>query len=216
MKQPELWTPDQEWKGQDAVIIGGGPSLKGFDFSVLAGKNVIGCNDAFNLGSEIVKFCIFGDHSWWQKNKWKLEKFQGRVVTCCPTVMPYLVPGLLKMEQRVHGLHSGSTLGWNYSTGAAAINLAVSLGAKRIYLLGYDLKRSPTDSSHWHDWNPRTRIHDSSFERFQRGFKEVRGGLNGTQVYNVTDGSSLLETFPRIDFALFKKHLEPAPKKGSK
>ena len=198
----DLWTPTREWEGQDAYLIGGGPSLTGFDFSRLAGSNVIGCNDAFHLGAEIVTFCIFGDPSWWQKVKWELEKFEGRVVTNAPTILPYKVPGLLKMLRERDGIHSGSTLGWNYSTGAAAINLATSLGAHRIFLLGYDLGNAGS-KSHWHAHNGKV-TQDYAFKRFMRGFDMVKQHLpEGVEVLNVTDGTTKLEAFPKINFEVF-------------
>jgi len=69
------WTPSVIWKGQDAFIIGGGSSLQGFEFSKLVGKNVIGCNDAFRLGVEIVPWCLFGDSSFWRTHHLMLEEY---------------------------------------------------------------------------------------------------------------------------------------------
>lgn len=204
---PELWTPTQEWKDQDAFLIGGGPSLAGFDFESLAGNNVIGCNDAFHLGDRIVSICAFGDASWWQKNKFKLEKFKNPIVTNCPGVMPFKVPGLRKMKRVRDGLHSGSSLGWNYSTGAMVINLAISLGATRIFLLGYDCQKAG-NQHHWHNYNQK-HIHDSSYRRFIGGFKTLSKALPpGIEVLNVTGGASVLGAFPTISFEMFQTVLE--------
>lgn len=202
-----LWTPPPEWKGQDAFLIGGGASLAGFDFNSLAGRNVIGCNDAFHLGAHIISICAFGDHGWWQRNKFKLEHFKNRVVTNCPTVMPFKIPYLLKMQRVRDGLHSGSKLGWNYSTGAMVINLAVSLGAQRIFLLGYDCQNIGK-AHHWHNHNQK-QIHDSSYRRFIQGFETVKRGVPaGVEVLNVTDGASALRCFPTISFASFQTVLD--------
>ena len=197
-----IWTPDREWEGQDAFLIGGGPSLSEFDFFLLKGLNTIGCNDAFRLGSEIVKICIFGDGGWWHRNKWSLDKYQGRVVTNSPTLMMFEVPGLLKMTRQKEGLGTSSALAWNFSTGAMAINLAVSLGAARIFLLGYDVSNK-NSKSHWHAHNPNP-IKDASFARFLNGFKKVRECLpKNAQVLNVTDGGSALRVFPTMTFEAF-------------
>lgn len=202
-----LWTPNShEWQGQDAHLIGGGPSLKGFDFSRLKGRNVIGCNDAMHLGAEIVSYVIFGDSGWWQRNRFELERYRGKVVSVAPSLLEYNLPNIFKMRRERDGVHMGSTLGWNYSTGAAAINLAISLGATRIFLLGYDLGKQAR-TTHWHIYNQKD-IVESVFERFLRGFACVRQHLPpGVEVINVTDGSSRLLCFPRISFEEYRRNL---------
>ena len=206
----ELWTPTREWEGGSAYLIGGGPSLKDFDFSLLIGKNVIGCNDAWHLGAHIVSICLFGDPSWWHRNKWKLKDFKGRLVTNAPGVLPFEIPNLLKMNRLRDGIHNGSTLGWNYSTGAAAINLAISLGATQVFLLGYDLGNR-VNVSHWHTHSPTTTIQEYAFQRFLRGFYCVKRSLPpSVQVFNVTDGSSRLDCFDKISFEHFRELLTSA------
>ena len=63
-----FWTPEPFWEGQDVFIYGGGTSLKSFDPSILIDENVIGCNDAYTLGSEICDICVFGDFKWYNKH----------------------------------------------------------------------------------------------------------------------------------------------------
>lgn len=204
-----LWTPEPEWEGQEAIIIGGGPSLAGFDFSCLQGHRIIGCNDAFRLGPDIVDICIFGDESWWQKNKFELEQFSGRKVTCAPALMNLNCDELLQMNRLRDGIQHGCTLGWNYSTGAAAVNLAFSLGANTIYLLGFDMGRGDQGKTHWHSHTFRT-IHDSSIARHIRGFHTLAQSLKRfpqVKVWNVTDGSSKLPVFDRLTFAQFLSRL---------
>ena len=38
-----------QWTGHPCFIIGGGPSLKGFDFNLLEGRKTIGINRAFEF-----------------------------------------------------------------------------------------------------------------------------------------------------------------------
>jgi len=195
----EYWAPEREWEGQDAFLIGGGPSLKGFDFTQLQGLHTIGCNDAIHLGPEIVEVLLFGDRMWWERNKHLIKDFPNRVVTDCPFLLRYNFPRILKMSRERDGLHSGSTLGWNFSTGASAINLALSFGAKRIFLLGYDLS-SKGKESHWHSYNTKV-IREDSFQGFIRGFERVKKNLpEDVRIFNVTDGSSRLECFVKASF----------------
>lgn len=207
--QLDLWTPTREWDGEDAFLVGGGPSLAGFDFSLLRPLNVLGCNDAFHLGAGVVDFCVFGDAGWWNRNKWTLEKnFAGRTVTNAPSLIHLKIPNVLRMRRVRDGIHSGDTLGWNYSTGALAINLAISLGARRIFLLGYDLCNRD-GASHWHVHGKATQQY--AFDRFRRGFDMVKASLPaGVQVFNVTDGGSKLTAFPMFSFEALAGLINPA------
>ena len=200
------WSPKPEWKDQDAILIGGGASLRKFDFSVLKGKNVIGCNDAFRLGKDIVSYCLFGDPSFFEKNREELATFGNPVVTCAPSILNKPIPWLLQMRRIRDGLHEGNIVGWNYSTGATATNLALSLGARRIMLLGYDLGLQPNGRSHWHDAHP-VPPREEAYRRFMRGFHSVAASLKRypeVQVFNVTDGSSNLKLFPTMSFLVFQ------------
>lgn len=189
----------REWEGQDAFLIGGGTSLKGFDFSKLAGKHVIGINEAFKLGPEIVELCYFGDGPWFARKKWELEKFGNPVVTNSPTLKTIRADWFIWCNRVNRGLSTDiNTLGWNGSSGASAINLALNLGAARVFLLGFDLKTAPDRSTHWHD-HYKNRTPESSFLQFLNGFKLVARDLPEkfpkVKVYNVQDDPN-----PRLSF----------------
>jgi len=205
-------TLEREWLDEDVYCVGGGPSLKGFDFSLLKDKRVIGCNDAYHLGGDIIKILVFGDAGWWHRNRMNLETFTGRVATNAPSMKEFQVPGMLKFKRERDGYHKGDTLGWNYSTGALAINLAVNLGARRVLLLGYDLANHD-GQSHWHHLNSKT-TQDASFARFLRGFHMLQRHLPvGVDVANVTDGTSKLKCFREMTFNELHQHLARAPLK---
>lgn len=105
------------------------------------------------------------------------------------------------MNRQRDGLATGNALAWNYSTGAMAINLAISFGANPIYLLGYDLQPIQ-GQTHWHKL--RTTV-TASFQRFQKGFLSLATAVKkqrpDVQIVNVTDGSSALNVFERKTFA---------------
>ena len=198
-----FWIPSPEsWKGQDAFLIGGGSSLLHFDFASLRGKNVIGCNDACYLGFPPLSYCVFGDSGWWHRNRLEIEKMPGPFVTNAPAVLHLKLANVFKMKRVRDGLQTEGTLGWNFSTGALAINLAVSLGAQRIFLLGYDLQ-DQNQKSHWHNRNVKpTRTH--VFSRFHQGFARIAQDLKsrpGVSIFNVTDGSSQLKEWPFFSFS---------------
>lgn len=203
-------TPD--WKDQSAIIVGGGASLKGYDFSKIRDRNVIGVNEAFRLGSHAVKLCLFGDGTWFQRSKWDLERYAehgGKVFAIVPKPYAWKLPWMTFLARETDGTHLLPKCGWNHSTGAAAINLAAGLGANRIFLLGYDLcAKGPR--THWHNQYARV-THSSSFAHFAKGFNRLATELPkvfpSVSVFNVTDGESKLDAFPRISFEQFDTFL---------
>lgn len=213
LPQARYWTPPVIWTGQPSFMIGGGPSLKNFPFSCLAGKNTIGCNSAFHLGADIVRYCVFGDNGYMHRHiREMLTHERMQFVTCAPSLMdfpPNSFPNLHKMYREMDGCHTGGcSIAWNRNSGALAVNLAVSLGSREIYLLGYDMTNEG-QTSHWHDHDSTT-TQPYTFANFQTGFNSLRKELpEGTEVFNVTDGSSKLEGFPRITFAEFHQKLNP-------
>lgn len=199
----QAWTPTRIWEGQDAYIIGGGSSLVGFDFFKLEGKNTIGVNDAYRLGPKIVQIVFFSDSAWFEKNKFELEKHPWTVVTCAPTLLDTRAPWLKPMHRVKEGLAHGSSLAWNYSSGAGAINLSISLGAKRVFLLGMDLAVNGNGKSHWHNLRPRAPSSDV-FHLFRIGFQSVYRAIIlqkiPVEVINVTNGISTVPNFERRTF----------------
>jgi hypothetical protein len=199
-----FWKPAREWENQTAFIVGGGPSLRQFDFNRLTGQKVIGCNEAFRLGPQIVSIVIYGDESFFARRRFDLEKFGGPVVTSAVRAERYVkVPWLRVMRRKSHVLGEGDTLGWNYSTGAAAVSLAVLMGSSKIYLLGFDLGATPDKkTTHWHSHHPK-QTEEEAFQRFIRGFQTLHQQVAKlpVEILNVTNGDSRLPSFPRISFS---------------
>jgi len=206
-----LWTPTPEWKDQDAYIIGGGSSLRAFNFQLLEGLNTIGCNDAFRLGKNVVKYCMFGDASYFHKMKHQLQAAGMPLITVAPSIEGLNFPDMHCFKRRSSGLGTGSVCGWNYSTGAAAINAALSLGARRVFLLGIDMNPDEKGRTHWHGHRG-TPTRAAVFDRFQRGFANVhrdhRITFPGTEVIHVLDAPSRLPFFPQMNFKQLYEHLD--------
>lgn len=206
-------TVTEAWKGQTAFILGGGFSLNFFDLSKFKGLNVIGCNDAYTLGSDICPICCFGDRSWFYKHKDNLKTFaeKGMVYTHLSYPTIDWAHSLKKYETGVHR----DGLGWNGNTGSLAINLALILGASRIFLLGYDMCRIQ-DRSNWHKNNIRPEatqpfVYANLFiPRYTDTIApQVKSKFPDVSVYNVTEFSTLKETiFPWADPIKFFDMLE--------
>lgn len=197
-----------DWKGGDAFVIGGGSSLRSFNFNFLDGRNTIGANEAFRLGPALCSRLLFADWKWWRARKFDLEDYArkgGIVYSICPDTERFHLPWLRQLGRGSPLLSSQKdTLGWNHNTGAAAINLAFLLGAKRIFLLGFDMTADPTGQTHWHNWRGGP-TPPSSYVRFISSMAGMAAGLKGKgiEVLNVSDGTSKLPYFPMIGFKDF-------------
>ena len=205
------------WEGQDAFVIGGGPSLSSFDWDVLKNRNTIGCNDAYQLGSEICKVCVFGDEGWfngipssrYKGHKSRLEKFTGIVVTNHPLFVSASTPSWVRvMGRQERGLAwrgDDWMLGFGFNTGIAAVNLALLFGARRVYLLGFDMDLGQTGEANWHV-NEVDMPTASVYTRFLSGFFYVKRDLEryfpGREIINLTDRSKL-DLFPKVSLKTF-------------
>ena len=201
-----MWLPKTWWEGQDAYIIGGGDSLKDFDWQLLKGKCTIGCNSAFTLGADICKVNIFGDVKWFDVYKEELSKYKGVLFTNSPQLVHTKIPWLWTMERQARGLHTNA-LGWNGNTGASAINLAILLGARRIYLLGFDMKLGINDKPNWHDRQiekPNPEVYDKFKDCFNRVVLDWKNKFPEVEIFNVCKDSDL-DCFPKIDSDVFWK-----------
>lgn len=208
-------TPD--WKGGDAYIIGGGASLRDFDFSWLRARNTIGANDAFHLKHAICARAVFCDWKWWKVNKWDLELYAkdgGVAYSACTDTERFNLNWLHQFYRIDSGGGQSNgisdrrdSVAFNFSTGAVAVNIAYLLGVRRVFLLGFDMTRhAKYMTTHWHNHRGNNTPQDS-YDRFMRGFGALAEGLKerDVQVFNVTDGSSLMTHFKKINFNQMKE-----------
>jgi len=202
------WIPEQKWMGEDVFIIGGGESLRGFQWDLLRDELTIGCNTAFKLGHEVCKLCVFGDYPWFKEFQRELSQYKGVVFTNVPQLQKSNLPWLWIMGREARGLHK-IALGWNNNTGASAINLALILGAKRVYLLGFDMKELK-GKCNWHDDYKKTNpsVYKSKFlSTFGHVKSDLEKKFAGCEIINVTDDSDL-DIFPKVSAKQFwsKRH----------
>ena len=198
------WEPKPIWEGAEVFIIGGGPSLLDFDWSLLKDEKTIGCNMAFRLGEEICDVCVFGDASWYKHFKQDLSQFTNPVFTNATAVIDKdrgSLAWINFMEREPFGLHKNA-LGWNGHTGSVAINLAMLFGASTIYLLGFDMHRTP-DRSNWHDEViHKDAVLSGSYELFRRKSDKMIAGWKenfpNVRIINLCKDSSL-EGIPKRD-----------------
>lgn len=196
------WIVPILWPNKRVFIIGGGHSLDNFDWSPLRGEWIIGCNDAYKLGIWI-DICIFGDDAWWDYHEAedRVKAYTGLLVGCCPKQIKD--PQVNWMErENVYPLvlERNGKLAWNSNTGAAAINLAILLGATEIVLLGYDMKLGPEGQSNWHP-NYLDSPNETVFNKFTKGFERLACAIEeqcpSVTIYNAGPDSHL-DYFPKV------------------
>ena len=133
--------------GFDALIIGSGPSLTGFDFSRLPPAVRFGANKSAWLADCDVLVTI--DHNFHRNFRSEIEAFPGEKIVARAQDEP--IPGVTYVKYARNELLSDDpeTL-HGYNSGYAALNIAYQRGYKRIGLLGMDFKWDG-DRSHFHD-----------------------------------------------------------------
>lgn len=203
----DYWIPEKIFDGQCAYIIGGGPSLRSFQYwEFLKTQNVVGTNSAFRLGKDVCPICVFVDTKFWNHFRGDMEEAADQIfVTSNESVRHFYmkqeeeegipIPENFRfMNRQERGLGTGSTLGLNRNCGAAALNLALSMGSGINYLLGFDMKLDKSMKANWHDY----RIEPENagvYQYFIRAFQDVVRDLKLrfplTCVFNVTDNSDL-------------------------
>ena len=187
------------WLDETVYLIGGGPSLKGFQWDALLGKKTIAINRA-------VQFWPKADAVYWTDSRvymWyknDIDKFKGLKYTLKAGNHYSGKVNVLKKGAKFGLESSRDSLAHGNNSGYAAINLAVHLGAKRIILLGYDMGNEGSNS-HFHDGYPVNATAENIYKnQFIPGFNILRELLysKGIECYNASIHSKL-DVFPKID-----------------
>ena len=210
------WSIPHNWFSSKVFIIAGGPSVAGLDLclpprdgrfgieSWLYDREVIGVNSAFRLGSW-VDVAFFGDAKFYWWNRSDLAWFSNPKISC-DTCWPGRDKSIVG-ETEVNVIGKGCTrgfdnrpthIGWNRSSGAAAIDLAYHLGGRKIFLVGYDMKRS--DDGRAKNW-----LAHSQESTNQNPYEFMRGGMKwiadqmpaDLEIFNCTPDSAL-DMFPFV------------------
>lgn len=205
------------WLNKRCFIIGGGESLKGFNFNVLDKELTIGINKTFqtydkvniNYSMDISFYDLMlkGDYDKLGEAKlWdKWMAFKGHRIFLTPMNIKqfgnevYLVRRNIDPSFNRVDLDSGIWGGTN--SGMGAISLAIALGINEIYLLGYDYKA--LENTHWHSgyeinrdmaqFNLKLKSYKEELEKIAPKIKEL-----GVVIYNCNP-SSELKCFPFVD-----------------
>lgn len=195
-----FWRAVKIWPNSTVYIIGGGPSLKDFDLSLLKKKRTIGVNNAYKL-ADWIDVCWFGDSTWYDDHHEALDEWPGLKIHCCNRHENR--PGTKRLLRgQPLGIDPRPThVAWNNNSGSSAINLAVHLGAKRIILLGFDMKFGEYGQNNWHNDHPKPRDPKNwdPYPKFLQPFPIIKQDAEkmGITILNATPGSAL-DIFPMV------------------
>jgi len=164
----------------EAVCIASGPSLTREDCALVKAwqgesRGVVVVNNTYVL-------CPWADALYAMDNEW------WRVHLGC--VYNYFT-GTLYSRYGNYGTHRVADHGRN--SGAGAILLAASLGAKRILLLGYDCQTG--ERKHWHEDHEKPLGNCESMIHWPGHFQKVKDSIE-SEVINCSR-STALTVFPR-------------------
>lgn len=193
--------PNNSWKDRRCFIIGGGPSLKNFDFSLLRGELSIGINRAFEKFDPTIIFSM--DTRFWgwiergelgEEAKKKFAEYKGfkAWLNCVNFPFPediYIIESA-GMKELTFSLKSG--IGHGNNSGYAALNLAICLGANPIYLLGFDMKGKEDKQEWWHNGYPAVQ-QENVYRDFKSNFEWAAPKIKhaGFKVINLNPESAL-------------------------
>ncbi len=198
------WTVTPEWKGETVAILASGPSLTRQQCDAVRGKcRVIAVNnqgiDTERDGVMVPAFAPWADilyaadSKWWRHYRDRALKFEGRKVTARATLPWPEVYSLIQsiehptFDPRPTHIVSGGNSGYQ------ATHLAVHLGAKKIILLGFDMKDGQQGKRHWFGNHPGKLNSRGSYSTWKSAFDKFAGVLNrmDVQVINCTPNSAL-------------------------
>jgi hypothetical protein len=188
------------WTGETVYIIGGGPSLIGFDWNRLIGKKTIAINKAILSypKADVLYWTDSRVYGWYKK---EIDSFKGLKYSIRNHASYPADINILRKSNKFGLEEAKDALCHGNNSGYAAINLAYLLGVKRIVLLGYDM-HNDGKRSHYHEGYPVPATGDNIYrDQFVPGFEILADLLKQkkVEVYNASTTSSL-RVWPKITF----------------
>lgn len=204
---PSWWTIPREWVGETAVVIAGGPSLTREDVEHCRDKcRAIAVN---NQGIDAKINGVFypamapwadvlyaADAKWWTQYAPASLSFAGRKITIrdhrFQDVNVLQISPDVVFDPRPTHIATGGNSGYQ------ALHVAVHFGAKRILLLGFDMKADRKKRKHWFGDHPGNLNAPGNYKGWERAFGRIAPVLKhrGIEVINCSRDTALT-CFPR-------------------
>jgi len=177
------------WIGHSCFVVGGGPSLRHFNFAQLNGKLTIGTNRAYEFFSPTVLLAI--DARFYQ---WVLEGKYGREAENKLACYKGIKVGIRICHKHIPGVQEIKSLGESgpiipiergiyhgNNSGYSAVALALALGADPVYILGIDLRYNG-DHTHHHDGHPERTSEKQLFKKCINPFIKLSTTIEGKRI----------------------------------
>ena len=136
------------WDDAPVYIVGGGPSLRGFDFDCLRGRRVLAVNEALVCLSFPPDAVFSLDNNWARHRCSEMSCFRGEKFLAVQEDYWQYVDQSATMLRRVRMPGLSEDPGAVHicgTSGYGALNLAYLKRAREVFLLGFDM-----DGGHWH------------------------------------------------------------------
>lgn len=166
----------------DIYIVGGGGSLKGFDFSRLDGKTKIGANNAAFMAN--CQHLVSIDNRYINATASAFPDFKGTVHLAYSGTPQFPISPNVIVYERVrpgddYDLTNNRQL-FGQSSGFAAFVIAARMKPKRIHLLGIDMK----PNGWWHGGFPGGRQFTNTMLAWALEFDKLKEKLENIEVFN--------------------------------
>lgn len=162
------------------AVLATGPSMSQAVADSVRHLRCIAVNDAFRL-APWAEALVAQDPNWWYENPEAFE-FKGARYSSVAF-------------RSVYNIYYGDGISTESPSGLFGIHVAIQLGAKRVILLGFDMRGSHYFGAHK---APLTNTTPERFEVFKGAFAAYP--LRGVEVLNCTAGSALT-CYPMVDLA---------------
>lgn len=192
------------------TLLGGGWSAKALDLNRLPGL-VIGVNDAAVLAKCDVAVSM---DRLWTEGRWgnltrigKPAYIRDAALKNIKEKPDWLRPFLCDYKSIRFADHPDWLNGTN--SGGCALNLAYRYHPKRLYLVGFDMNRSPAGEAYWwkpYPWAPGGATKPGKYNEWSRQFWIAAAAFKkeGIEVLNVSP-TSAIDAFRKISFEDFRK-----------
>lgn len=201
LTRPPGWPVDRfsvvqtVWRGETVLIVAGGPSVTQQIVDEARGRcRVIAVNNAYEI-APWAEVLYFADHQWWEWHRKRdlYRAFAGQKVTIEGTGERVSEPevhmlrnlGYIGVSKQPNGIFTGANSGFQ------AMNIAALSGARKILLLGFDM-RFVAGRAHWHAEHPR-KTPEASYLRYAKRFDPAKPALEamGVETVNCSPGSAI-------------------------
>lgn len=195
----DYWTPMRLFAGATVACLASGPSLTAEAVAKVGRIPSIAINSSCLLAPS-ADVLFFTDSSWYEQHRDLVTAWPSLVISMSRTAKRELPDKVKRIEGRGDPMappdfcRAGVQQG--RSSGHTAIALAIALGARRVILLGYDM-RVVDGREHCHgDYGDQTA---RDLDQYARDFVPAFAGWDaaarraGVEILNATPGSALTE-----------------------